>query len=201
MENVGRNPIPIELVNKRREYSVELCRTGLSFATVLAKVNELNTKHGWGEISLRTLQRDITSYYQKQSAHSQSEIDQARYLRQNHLAAMETTVEMARLNIAQKDATNSWTHGERNKAIESLFRMQKDIAQLNGWDFGKTAFMATTGIRSFGPKTEFEIFDEASVELDENPDASAELTKLFNDAIERIRANNGSKNALTVISE
>lgn len=201
MENSGRNPVPIELVKKRREYAVELCRSGLSYATVLAKVNELDAKNGWGEISLRTLYRDVAVFYQEQSARSRSEIDQVRYLRQNHLAAMEATIELGRINIAQKDVSNAWRPGERAKAIESLFRMQKDMAQVNGWDFSKATFLARAGLQPMGPKSEVDIYDEASEYLIENPDAGKAVVEAMDDAIRRICKNEGPEGLLAMLPE
>lgn len=199
MENIGRNPVPLDAVAKRREYAAELSRSGLSNATVLKKVNELARQNQWGEISLRQLQRDISDFYRQQGYGDQS-IDQARYLRENRFAQLDAIVEMMRLHIAQKDQDGSWVKGERAHSLKILFGMMARMAELNGWDFGKTASAIMMGVQPVAPDLRSPM-EAASDWLLENPDARKGISEAMDDAIRRVCKNGGTEGLLKLLPE
>lgn len=175
----GRNSTSVPLLEKRREFAVELSRSGMSHATVLKKVNELDATYKWGQVTLRTLQRDIASYYREQSATSYGDIDQARFLRENHVAVMEGTTEMMRLEIAQKDKNDNWKSGERAHALKILYGMQKDFAEIQGWNIGKVNNANALGIMPIQPPSQFDVYDRASVELIKDPTLGQRMSKIL----------------------
>lgn len=199
MENTGRNPVPLDAVAKRREYAAELSRSGLSSATVLKKVNELARQNQWGEISLRQLQRDIADFYRQQGYGDQS-IDQARYLRENHLARMEATVELQRLHIAQNDQNGSWVKGERAHSLKILFGMMTRMAEINGWDFGKVASAAMMGVQPVAPDLRSPM-EATSDFLVENPDVGKGIAEMMEATIRRVCEKSGPEKLLELLPE
>ena len=191
MENVGRNPVPMELVLKRRAYAVELCRAGFSYETVKNKINELAAKNNWGEVGLRTLHRDVASYYREQSEKVDKMVDQARYLRENLLASMEATMEMARVHIAKNDTDGTWSKGERTKAVRAFFDMQKGFMEVNGWNYAKTANATMMGVRPIEPRSVVDMYDDAAEALMENPGCGNELSRVLKELCSEIRASEG----------
>lgn len=134
MEKTGRNPIPASLLEERRNFEIELLKSGLSRATIVKKVNELEPQKNWGTITRRTLQRDISSYYNDQDSYSPGvEVFEARAMREAHIGQLENTIELLRLEIAERDKTQSWNRNERIKAIGILFKIQREYGDIQGF--------------------------------------------------------------------
>lgn len=131
---VGRNPIPTELVEARREAAVSLRAAGLSMRSVVQEVNRLSEAKRWGTISLRTLERDIATYYRKKDVVASEERENWESMRLAHLAQVEQTIEAMALFIAEKNKTNSWLKFEKPLVLEKFFKMQMGLAELNGWN-------------------------------------------------------------------
>jgi len=130
---MARNPIPTNLLNERRETTANLRAGGFSMATVLKKINKMADEKKWGEITLRTLERDLYKYYEDNNAVSEEERAYLESIRKGHLARMENTIEEL-VNLMQtKDNKNNWKPFEKSAVLEKLFKMQKAVAELEGW--------------------------------------------------------------------
>lgn len=149
---VGRIPIPKILLEERRDMELELKTAGLSNRSILREVNQLNSKKHWGSITVRTLERDIATYYrQGRDADSFEEADTFERLRDGHLAQIEHTIEQLVLHIAEKNRTNSWLAFEKVAALEKLHKMQVNFTELQGWNLSR----ARTTINVNNIKTSF----------------------------------------------
>ena len=54
-----------DLVDARREYAIGLKLAGVSTATIVKQLNALALVKGWGEVTRRTIERDIAEYFRK----------------------------------------------------------------------------------------------------------------------------------------
>jgi hypothetical protein len=131
----GRNAVPIELVEARREYSVGLKLAGVSNATIVKQINNLASIKGWGRVSRRTIDRDIANYFRKNKPLSNEDYDHLEQLRVAFLAQMELTLEKASLHMAKQSKT--WKPFEYMAGLESLHKMQMNYAELQNWNLGR----------------------------------------------------------------
>lgn len=186
MEKTGRNPIPLDLLEERRNFELELAKSGLSRMTIVKKVNELDVTKHWGTITLRTLQRDICTIYGDSEGYTPgAEMFEARAMRSLHIAQLENTAELLRLEIAERDKIGNWSKGERTKAISALFKMQRDIGLAQGFHASRMLNPLNPFDLSSEPNT-LNIYENTQRSFQEmDPDSQNLLIEALNIAIER----------------
>ena len=137
-KTTGRTPIPSNLLNERREMAVSLKTAGLAMASVLKEINRMSEGKNWGKITLRTLERDIATYYRKNRVIKSEEREHWERMRDAHLAQMENTLESLSLYVVEKNKNNAWQRFEKPLVLDKVFRMQMGLAELNGWNYSRT---------------------------------------------------------------
>jgi len=130
----GRKSIPKGILEARREYSVGLRSAGVNISQILIDINGLSRERGWGEVSLRTVERDIAKYYKERISITPEDKKNFFALRRAHLAQMELTIEMISVYIMGK---RDWKPFEYPKALDRLSRMQMRYAELQNWNYTK----------------------------------------------------------------
>lgn len=130
----GRKSIPKGILEARREYAVGLRSAGVKIPQIHRDINGLSMERGWGEISQRTLERDIAKYYQERILITPEDKGNFFALRRAHLEQMELTIEMISVYIMDK---KDWKPFEYPKALERLNRMQMRYAELQNWNYTK----------------------------------------------------------------
>ncbi len=185
-KTTGRKSIPASLLRARRDTTIMLKLNGFSNETVKKRLNTMAEHRGWGEVTLRTVERDISSYYKENQPNNLKDIEDTLSLRGILGAQMETTIEQMTDLISEKNIAKSWVKGEKEKALKILMKMLKDYASFNGWDMGQHNFSKITLITDWlKSRNENSMWDKASEQLDE---MSEEDRSEISDVIDQIIA-------------
>lgn len=179
MENkMGRNPVPMERIEERRQYAVKLKIAGLSSTSIMESVNKQAVTKGWGEVSRKVIETDIAEYYRNNRALTVQDFDHLDQMRQAHLDQIEKTIEKLSVYIS---STKSWKPFEYTDALEKLHKMQMNLAEVQNWNYGKiNQFNVNLSTQSTN-----KLFEQASTEFRVRTKPSAikefanELTKLI----------------------
>lgn len=171
----GRNSIPIELYNERREYEVRLKLAGMGTDTIVKQVNNEAKVRGWGTVSRSTVLRDIANYFRINRTIRASDYDHLDQMREAHLAQMELTMEKMAMHITTKNRNKtlydkegnaiqigSWKPFEYSDSLEKLHKMQMNYMEAQNWNKGRqnvNVFLQQNTINN--------IYDDASIELKE----------------------------------
>lgn len=170
-KEAGRKPIPSELLKERREMAVSLKLAGLATETIRQRLNMLSRSKGWSEVTLRTVERDIASYYRENRALKFEDIQHALALRESHVARIELIIENMFQHVNEHDKADDWARGEKVKALKSLSQMLKDYTELQGWDLSKQNISKViVNNNLIKGRNHLEMFDRASEDLDELDD-------------------------------
>lgn len=87
-------------------------------------------KH-WGHITPKTAKRDVEAIYVEPYRTCSFEENEAMYAKRNvRLAMMDRVVEDMSLEIARKDKEGSWAPHEKFAALDKLFRIHAQIANI-----------------------------------------------------------------------
>jgi len=133
----GRKAIPVEVLQKRRRTAVELYTVGLSIAAIQRRINTEDKKENWGQVSYRTVERDIASFYRDNQIVASEDFDHLDQMRRAHLAGMEQTIEKLAIHIINTSKSDSWKPFQLEKALETLHKMRMDYAELMNWNLGR----------------------------------------------------------------
>ena len=176
----GRNSASMELVEARREYAIGLKLAGVSTATIVKQLNHQAIVRGWGEVTRRTVDRDIADYFRKNKPLSMQDYDHLDQLRVAFLAQMEITMEKASLHMAKNK--KDWRPFEYMAGLESLHKMQMNYAELQNWNLGRqnvNIHIQQNNINS--------VFDSASVDLESiKPEAINALVEYLDKTISKM---------------
>jgi len=142
---IGRKPIPGILLEKRRVEAMKLKMAGFSNLTIIQTINDLDDENGWGNISARTLQRDISKMFQSfDEENGFSDKASFQLCKNTYLSQIEHTIDRQIQLIGEKDIVNDWNPYEKQNSIKKLFDMQCKMFELRGYslernnDFAKT---------------------------------------------------------------
>lgn len=131
---MARIPIPVSILNERRDMAASLKAAGLSMKTILQEINKLSPSKKWGAITIRTLERDISLYYTSNSVITDDERTHILGLKKAHFAQMENIIEEVAMMILKN---KTWEPAEKITALEKQFKMLASIADLQGWNSSK----------------------------------------------------------------
>jgi len=135
---VGRTPIPKDLLEERRKMALSLKFRGFSMQSILSELNGLSSTKSWGFVSLRTLERDIAGYFRANRAvSSYEEPDHFKRLREAYILQIEGTIEKIVKSIEERDVKDDWKPFEKISALEKLFKMQVEFTEIQGWNYCK----------------------------------------------------------------
>lgn len=184
--NAGRNPVPMNLLEERREMEISLKVAGLSMRSILAEINRLNSAKHWGQITLRTLERDIAEYYRQNRVSNKWERrDHFERLREVYIAQMEDVIEQAAMHIAEKNKAKNWRPFEKMIALEKFQRMQTNFADIQGWNLSKSkTTIKIEEIMAGGQGDQLRAYEDAT--NPDNPNNLGELAKRFPDQFNKI---------------
>jgi len=153
-KKIGRNSIPITLVNERREYEVMLKQAGMSSATILKQINSEAKTRGWGVISQKLVDKDIANYYRTNRVLSIQDYDHSDQMRAALLTQMEINMEKLSVHIANTNKARilydsqgkpiqigGWKPFEYADALEKLHKMQMDYAEVQNWNLGRPSLL------------------------------------------------------------
>jgi hypothetical protein len=153
-KKIGRNSIPVSLVNERREYEVMLKQAGMSTATILKQVNAEAKNRGWGIIGQKIVEKDIANYYRTNRVLSVQDYDHADQMRSALLTQMEINMEKLSLHIANNNKARllydgagkpvqvgGWKPFEYADSLEKLHKMQMDYAEVQNWNLGRPSLL------------------------------------------------------------
>jgi hypothetical protein len=189
---VGRKSIPKELLEERRNWAVGLKLAGLSINSILKQVNLQADIKGWGDVTRRTIERDIADYFRKNRALTVQDYDHLDQMREALLAQMEAAIEKLSLFIANKPTgpdgkRRDWKPFEYVDAMEKLFKMQMSYAELQNWNLGRKNPFIT-----FQQNNLNTVFDSANVELEiAQPEAIKALVAGIEEAIDKMKGAKG----------
>lgn len=177
-----RSSTPMALIEARREYTVGLKLAGLSTSSIQKQVNALAVAKGWGEVSRKTVDQDIASYFRGNNPLTVQDYDHLDQMRQAHLAQVEQGIEKLALHISgKKDA--DWKPFEKADALEKLHKMRMDYAELQNWNLGRRNPLVAIQQNNIN-----NIFDEASVEAQfVKPEAIQQLIAHIDLTIENMK--------------
>lgn len=123
-----KEDVGFQQIEARRARVAELRMRGLTVPTIQKLINSEAEKQGWGVVTERTIERDITAYFQHTT-----EGDKAQEgLRLSAIAQMERLLELAMRHIHAKDK-DAWKTGEYMNAIGTAFKMQLGLLEAKGW--------------------------------------------------------------------
>ena len=140
----------------------------------------------WGEVSRRTVERDIADYFRRNKPISQQDYDHLDQLRAAFLAQMEITIEKASLHMAKPNS--NWKAFEFMAGLESLHKMQMNYAEAQNWNLGRQNININIQQNNIN-----NVFDAASVDLESSkPEAIEALVQYLDTTISKME-NNGEE--------
>lgn len=169
-----------DLVDARREYSIGLKLAGVSTATIVKQINVLAHVKGWGEVTRRTVERDIADYFRRNKPLSMQDYDHLDQMRVAFLAQMELTVEKASIHMVKTG--RNWKAFEYMAGLESLHKMQMNYAELQNWNLGRQNININIQQNNIN-----NIFDAASLDLEGvKPEAIEALVQYLDKTIDQM---------------
>lgn len=117
-------------INKRRAYALEMKFKGYTAREILKEVNSLANKMNWGEISLRTLKRDLVSTYEEENG-ALSEANELSLVRKEVLMDQTERV-LGKLYRSIEEKTD-WQPFEEVKTMQAFIDMTTKYAKLANW--------------------------------------------------------------------
>jgi len=187
----GRKSIPEDLLKARRDTTIKLKLMCLSNESVKNRLNDMSKVRGWGEVTLRTIERDISTYYREYKPNQLEDIEYTLSLREITASQIEQTIEQMFDLISEKNIKNDWVLGEKEKALKVLLGMIMDYAEFQGWNFGKPNFGKIFAIADMAKKKEsLAIWDRANYDLEQMSPATTDalgnaITRLFNEELKK----------------
>jgi len=130
----GRKSIPKELLGARREYIAGLRSAGVNNPDIRGKINDLAEDKGWGEVTLRTIERDIAKFYKERDLLTPQDYEDFFCLREANLAQLELIIEKMSVYIIKK---KNWQPFEHANALSKLFKMMVKYMELQNWNYSK----------------------------------------------------------------
>lgn len=117
-------------INKRRAYALNMKFKGYTANEILKEVNGLAKKMNWGEISLRTLKRDLVTTYEEENG-PLSEADELSFVKKEVMMDQTERV-LGKLYRSIEEKTD-WQPFEEVKTMQAFIDMTTKYAKLANW--------------------------------------------------------------------
>ena len=98
------------------------------------QVNAMANEREWGEVSSRTVERDIVKFYEERNPITPEDYEMFFNLREANLAQLELIIEKMSIHIMRK---KEWKPFEYISALAKLFNMQYKYMTLQNWNYTK----------------------------------------------------------------